>query len=188
MVLGKHRLIAHPDTPPKSIASVEVQLFQTDEDDVLFEFTVENAGDLIVPLLALPSRTDGLWSSTCFELFVRKPNDQSYWEYNFSPSGQWAAYHFNSYRDGRKEFLLGVPPMIEVHGSEPGDAQGSNLKLDVDVDLGGIPRGIIEIALCAVLEERDGTKSYWALAHPPGKPDFHHPDCFQLRLGAPDAA
>lgn len=188
MVLGKHRLIAHPDTPPKSIASVEVQLFQTAEDDALFEFRVENAGGLIIPLSAQPLRTDGLWTSTCFELFVRKPNDQRYWEYNFSPSGQWAAYHFQSYREGRQEFLLAGPPMIEVHGPEQGDIERSHFQIDVDVDLGGIPRGLIEIALCAVLEECDGTISYWALAHPPGKPDFHHPDCFQLRLGAPDAA
>jgi hypothetical protein len=43
------------------------------------------------------------------------------------------------------------------------------------------------IALSAVIEEADGTKSYWALRHPPGPPDFHHPDCFALNLGAPDA-
>jgi hypothetical protein len=36
-----------------------------------------------------------------------------------------------------------------------------------------------------VLEEQDGTKSYWAIAHPdPDKPDFHHPDCFAAQLGA----
>jgi hypothetical protein len=28
----------------------------------------------------------------------------------------------------------------------------------------------------------DGTKSYWALAHPQGKPDFHHVDSFALTL------
>ena len=34
-----------------------------------------------------------------------------------------------------------------------------------------------------VLEEQDGTKSYWALAHPAGdKPDFHAADCFAARL------
>ena len=37
-------------------------------------------------------------------------------------------------------------------------------------------------AFRAVIEEKDGTKSYWALAHPPGEPDFHHPDCFALDL------
>ena len=34
----------------------------------------------------------------------------------------------------------------------------------------------------AVIEEADGTKSYWALAHPSDKPDFHHPDSFALDL------
>jgi hypothetical protein len=33
-----------------------------------------------------------------------------------------------------------------------------------------------------VLEENDGGKSYWALAHSPAKPDFHHTDCFALEL------
>lgn len=46
----------------------------------------------------------------------------------------------------------------------------------------------MQIALSAVIEEKDGTKSYWALRHPPGKPDFHHPDCFALTLEAPEAA
>ena len=35
----------------------------------------------------------------------------------------------------------------------------------------------------AILEEVDGTKSYWALAHPVGeKPDFHAADCFAATL------
>ncbi len=39
-----------------------------------------------------------------------------------------------------------------------------------------------EFNLTAVLEEKDGAKSYWALAHAPDKPDFHHPDCFVAKL------
>ena len=35
----------------------------------------------------------------------------------------------------------------------------------------------------AILEEKDGTKSFWAIAHPPGdKPDFHDPACFAAHL------
>jgi hypothetical protein len=41
------------------------------------------------------------------------------------------------------------------------------------------------VGVSAILEDRDGTKSYWALAHPPGKPDFHDPACFALELAAP---
>ena len=38
------------------------------------------------------------------------------------------------------------------------------------------------LGLSAVIEDTSGGKSYWALAHPPGKPDFHHADCFALEL------
>jgi hypothetical protein len=40
------------------------------------------------------------------------------------------------------------------------------------------------LGLSAVIEDSSGAKSYWALAHPPGKPDFHHPDCFAHELPA----
>ncbi len=38
------------------------------------------------------------------------------------------------------------------------------------------------VSLAAVIEEDQGPISYWALAHPPGDPNFHHPDCFVARL------
>jgi hypothetical protein len=41
---------------------------------------------------------------------------------------------------------------------------------------------IWQLDLAAVIEERGGRISYWALAHPPGKPDFHHSDCFTLEF------
>ena len=42
--------------------------------------------------------------------------------------------------------------------------------------------------LSMVIEEKDSTKSYWAIAHPSGKPDFHDPACFALQLPAREAA
>ena len=45
----------------------------------------------------------------------------------------------------------------------------------------------LRLALSAVLEADDGTLSYWALHHPPGSPDFHHANCFVLRLEGPAA-
>ena len=32
------------------------------------------------------------------------------------------------------------------------------------------------------IEDEAGALSYWALRHPPGKPDFHHPAGFALEL------
>ena len=40
----------------------------------------------------------------------------------------------------------------------------------------------LRLALSAVIEEQNGQRSYWALRHPPGPPDFHHPDGFALPL------
>ena len=37
------------------------------------------------------------------------------------------------------------------------------------------------------IEEASGRISYWALKHPPGRPDFHHPDGFALELPPPSA-
>ena len=44
----------------------------------------------------------------------------------------------------------------------------------------GVPVALFGVGFSAILEEEDGTISYWALAHAPGRPDFHHPDCFAL--------
>ena len=55
---------------------------------------------LLVPAPAPPVRTDGLWRHTCFEAFIAPAGSSEYWEYNFSPSGAWAAYHFTAYRTG----------------------------------------------------------------------------------------
>ena len=41
------------------------------------------------------------------------------------------------------------------------------------------------LGLTAVVEETGGRISYWALAHPAGRPDFHRADCFVLELPAP---
>ena len=52
--------------------------------------------------------------------------------------------------------------------------------------LAGLPPRPWEVGLCAVIEETGGIMSYWALYHPPGEPDFHHPGCFALTLPAPE--
>ena len=99
--------------------------------------------------------------------------DAGYREFNFSPSTQWAAYDFDSYRAGMRNADV-LAPRIEVrYGPE-------RYELYAAFDLpGGTPW---RLALTAVIEETDGVKSYWALKHPPGKPDFHHADGFVLEL------
>ena len=61
-----------------------------------------------------------------------------------------------------------------------GGIEGDAYVLHAAFDLPG--QGPWRLGLCAVIEETDGQKSYWAAAHPPGKPDFHHADSFVVEL------
>ncbi len=167
-----HILTFHPAAPPAQPLAIVVDA-DVGRGDSGIVFAV-SGGTLQLPRPAAPVRTDSLWQRTCFELFVHPEGSAAYFEFNFSPSTAWAAYCFDDYREGMADLPL-PPPRIEPTG------QG----VRVAIDLSGLPALPWRIGLSAVIEEPDGTKSYWALAHPSGPPDFHHHDCFALRLPAP---
>jgi hypothetical protein len=58
------------------------------------------------------------------------------------------------------------------------------LDLAVLLNLAGLNLrpGPCRLALSAVIEDATGAKSYWALAHAPGRPDFHHRSSFACQL------
>ena len=138
------------------------------------------ASRFVIAAAEEPSRADELWKTTCFELFCTKPGLAGYYEFNFSPSFEWAAYAFDGYRTGMQK-LPAEEPEITI-----GPA-GGLFFLAAEPWPADLVRDATRLALSAVIEEVDGTKSYWALKHPPGAPDFHHPDCFALELPAPEA-
>ena len=153
----------------------------------LLRVTYRIGGDLARVAFPRPQtavRTDGLWRHSCCEAFLAA--GEGYYEFNFSPSAQWAAYRFDGYRQGGTPAELGAPPALEV---VRGDGR---YEVAATVDLGPaadrLGSGSWRIGLSAVIEEAGGRLSYWALAHPAGRPDFHHRDCFALELPAPDEA
>lgn len=133
-----------------------------------------------IPAEHPPVRADDLWKHTCFEAFVGAPGAEGYCELNFAPSRQWAAYRFTAYRQGMSSPDFPEPPQISVRRF------GDRLELDAAVPLRDfmVPQGVLRfrVGLSAVIEEENGTLSYWALKHPPGKADFHCPDGFVLEL------
>lgn len=128
---------------------------------------------LVLPPPAEPRRADNLWRHSCFEAFVG--TGTGYVELNAAPSRAWAAYRFDGYRDGMREAEL-APPLIEVSKTR---------RFVLTLTFALPPDASGPLGLSAVIEAKDGTLSYWALAHPPGAPDFHHPACFALELPAP---
>jgi len=130
-------------------------------------------GKFVIPQSSQPGRRDELWKTTCFEAFLRPDDGETYSEWNFSPSQDWAAYDFSGYRDGMAN-AEAAQPYIRLEDNFTWWALGATI---------AVPAQPWRLGLSAVLEEKDGTKSCWALAHPPGeKPDFHAPDCFAAKL------
>jgi hypothetical protein len=160
----------HPGTTDTPATSVAVHV---DRDGLLLwlRFVVEGDVDRISwPAPAGQGRTDELWRHTCFEAFVA--TDDGYVEYNLSPSSQWASYRFDGPRAGMRL-------ADEVATVEGLDGAADLVALEARIEL---PHGARRLGLSAVIEAVNGDMSYWALAHPSDKPDFHHPDSFVLDL------
>jgi hypothetical protein len=173
-------LTPHPQTPCDAISALTVELTRPRSTGLRLHYRLE--GDIpgiIVPGRVRPSRADELWQTTCFEAFVRSGPGADYYEFNLSPSGQWAAYSFSDYREG-------MTPHAGVELRDP-DLQVSDDRLELaatlDLDRLGLgAEAVWRVGLSTVIEETSGRKSYWALTHAPGKPDFHHPDSFACVL------
>jgi hypothetical protein len=171
---GRRILRPHPTSAAGAVRELSVAIarptpFQLDLDYRL----VADLSQIKLPEPRTAVRSDGLWRHTCFEAFLGQQPAPDYWEYNFSPSGGWAAYHFTAYREGMAPLLKGAAPAIDARVS------GDVFELAVRVDLSWLARSAHttgrRLALGAVIEDQHRSLSYWALEHPGEKPDFHHP-------------
>jgi hypothetical protein len=177
-------LRCHPATPSRNVHSIAVRLDWRAGACLELSYVVLG----VVASVRLPTArprqfADRLWEHTCFEAFIADAQGR-YCELNFSPSTQWALYRFDAYRNGMTPVEATHPPEIRVI------AGPAAIQVDVLVDLDYAawpPDGALRLGVCSVIEETDGTLSYWALAHPSPKPDFHHPDGFVLELPQPPA-
>ena len=174
-------LTRHPDTPDTAVRCVEARVQRSAAATLALTFALQ--GDIAsvrVPPPCPPRWAICLWEHTCFEAFVLPEDGFAYHEFNFGPSGEWAAFAFERYRDGAPTMEAALAPGINVR------IDHERLELDAIIHLDRMQidtAARLRLALCAVVENQDGALSYWALRHPPGKPDFHHSDGFTLRLG-----
>ena len=177
-----HQLVAHPDHPPLAVSHVEARIIGRDENWLRARWRVEGTQQLLVPAFGGKGRTDDLWQSTCCELYLKPLGGEGYCELNLSPSERWNAYDFDGYRAGMRERPFPHEPECTIR-------RGSTFAIfDAAIPMAGLPDQDCAMGLSAILEEEGGVKSYWALAHPEGKPDFHALACFAAALPAPDAA
>lgn len=197
-------LVRHPDSP-SSIESIEVEVARTigrgGPRKLLLNYFVHGP----MRTLSVPrwrgkgERRDELWRTTCFEAFVRAEGDPLYYAFAFAPSRDWNARRFSDYLEGMAPARVRTSEVqwAQMYPPRPGEYRSwaeheefgrHNGYQTAEVDLGEAMDLPLDrpwrIGLSAVIEERNGRKSWWALAHPPGAPDFHHEACFALELPA----
>ena len=173
----------HPQSPCKAVRRIGIDIgFATGPALLQLRFRIEGDVDrLVLPSAGLARRSDGLWQHTCFEAFLRPDSSESYHEFNFAPSGDWAAYRFGGRRSDRSLPAMTALP-IRFR------AERDLCDLSADIPIASLPElaaaAALHAGVAAVVETDDGYLSYWALAHGGERPDFHDPSTFSLRVTA----
>src|SRR5712691_1721964 len=155
-----HVLRPHPDSRSLAAARVEVAVARPRADRLVLSYVVTGQiSDIRLPPVRPAARTDELWQHTCFEAFVRAASGPAYYEFNFSPSTQWAAYQFDGYRSGMRVVAEIGAPVIEARSGPDSYTLQASLALDRLPDLP--PDASWRLGLSALIENQSGGKSYW---------------------------
>lgn len=176
-----HPLLSHVAVAAPAGLAVEAAVAPTGDGGLLLHYRITGDLDrLRLPAPGPAAPADDLWRHTCGEAFVAAVDAPEYHEFNFSPSGQWAAYRFAAYRERATGDLPPAAPQLEFRRTPEG------CELIARLDPASLPAGpALQLGLSVVLEAGDGSLSYWALAHAAERPDFHLRAGFALRLTRP---
>lgn len=174
-------LVRHPAGLCDGVAAISASAGFAADGRLHLAYRCQGQPQLVrLPAPQPPGPADNLWQHTCCEAFVAADAGTAYREFNFSPSGQWAAYAFADYR--QRETFAFPPGTPEItFRRDAGD-----FELDALLPAAWLPAaGVLHIGFSAVIEAADGGLAYWALAHPGERPDFHRRAAFLIELPAP---
>jgi hypothetical protein len=172
-------LVIHPDCAPSPVTDIVVDIGGLGATSLTLGFQVKCPPGTIA--LGEPNsgeRRDGLWRTTCFEAFIAEDEAPGYCEFNFAPSSDWAAYQFDTYREGMRDLATGLAPSIEFEQTK----DGFDVWVWLELPEFGINSSRLRLGLTAVIAAASGELSYWSVRHGSDRPDFHHPDCLAIDL------
>ncbi|MBL7689668.1 MAG: hypothetical protein JNJ49_16650 [Bdellovibrionaceae bacterium] len=167
-------LSLHPVENRSPRHDVEFQYRRLASDRLSLTFTLRGGENVALGSISSPLvRRDELWKQTCFECFMANAADRGasarYFEWNLAPSGDWQAYGFTGYRQGRSEVSLEAPRFTR---KQDGETFIFEFQLSIPIELQS--KGF-EIGVSAVVQElAEEAPFYWAFAHRAEKPDFHN--------------
>ncbi len=177
--MTRHVLIPHSSGAPlPAVTSVAAHVSAA---GAALHFEYRLSGELVelaIPRRVPSRRAERLWERTCFEAFVAAGAGAGYYELNFAPSGEWAAYEFDSYRSGMRPLDLPEAPLIDVV------ANPNELRVTGSLEIAALAAAPwpLRLGLTAVVEDRAGGRGYYALRHTRDKPDFHAAASFAVSL------
>jgi hypothetical protein len=174
-----HELICHSENPASIACSVCVDWAWAGPGRLRCEWRIAAMIDhLAVPPVEPAQRRDELWQTTCAEIFLGEAGVAEYIEFNCSPSTCWAAYYFSDFRRDMAALPLSAEPAVRSAAAP--DLLTIAAEISLPERWAGAP---LIGGFTAIVQERSGQKSYWALHHPPGAADFHHRSGFAVELG-----
>ncbi len=124
-----------------------------------------------------PQRLDGLWEKTCLELFIAECGENAYYEFNFSPNGDWQCYQFSSYRNFSAKPELQNPPSINKYEST------NEYIFNICVDIRPLSlQAPLDIGINAVLQQPTAELNFYSLNHQTEIPNFHRRENFVMKI------
>jgi hypothetical protein len=176
-----HALKLHSDSICEAVTGLSAFVTRRAAQLVVRYVVHGNIAAVRIPSALAARRGDELWQHTCCEAFLRaadlSAHGDGYYEFNFSPTTEWAAYRFSGYRARMVNAEISAPTITMARNAEHLELQAT-----IDCESLALSDKKWRLGIAAVIEEMNGRKSYWALAHPPGNPDFHHADGFVIEL------
>jgi hypothetical protein len=161
--------------PPPFQIRGEVLLGET---SIMMKYILEgDFEDISFPLKSCdPIRKDELWKETCFEFFLGQFDSSKYYEYNFSPSGDWSCYQFLEYRsEPINEYLNFIPTVSSKQNAQC-------FTLSVNVPLPDNFKFNRKLGISVITKDKAEKYCFWSLSHPRNIPDFHDRRAFSIDL------
>jgi len=167
----------HEQSDSNVVDSVSVDVEHDVNGNLTLDYRISaDINRILIPEKQDTVRADNLWRSTCCEIFCQDAGQSAYHEINLSPSSRWAFYKFDQYRGAMQRPDVKIPPRISMERHDGGIILRAQLDPSLISSLDN--DGDVHVGLSAIVEGISGDKTYWALRHPPGPPDFHNQDCF----------
>ena len=166
----KSARFALTEFPESNLTTTVDVLFKLSNAGINFVYTITgDLSDVNFPLYKKERRENNLWENSCFEFFIAEKQTTEYREFNFSPSGKWNVYSFDSHRKNMKEEEKVKNVKIRT------EREKNKFVLFAYVDFRlAKPASNYEFQLATILKTKDGIRHFFAIDNSSEQPDFHN--------------